>query len=316
MEKNILLYIPIKNNQFSKLGFEILSEALRLKPNEDWHITAVCFTDNVEELLAQKLQLPIHSLYCIETKEAHDINLKAKYIKELCEEIQPTVFLISASLEGRALAPMVAASLKTGLTADCTELSLSEDGKLMQTRPAFEETLLATIQTSTLPQMATVRPGSVLPLADFTPLQTTIVTRQAEVSNAVTLCKVEAIQSNSIADEKILVAAGAGVKKDDLQILENFAHSLNGKLASSRKLVECGFMPQEKQIGLSGTAVSADLLITVGISGSTQFMAGINNVKKIIAINNDEHAPIFSRATQSILMDADEFIQFLRNEVE
>ena len=78
----------------------------------------------------------------------------------MAEREKPEVILFGATSLGRSLAPRIAGRLNTGLTADCTELDVDIDKKLLlQTRPAFGGNIMATIITPAMrPQMATVRP--------------------------------------------------------------------------------------------------------------------------------------------------------------
>src|SRR5204862_154959 len=49
--------------------------------------------------------------------------------------------------------------LQVGLTADCIDLSVDNDGALIQHKPAFGGNIVALILSKTLPQIATVKPG-------------------------------------------------------------------------------------------------------------------------------------------------------------
>ena len=107
-----------------------------------------------------------------------------------------------------------------------------------------------------------------------------------------------------IEDEDVLVVAGKGIKaQKDLEMLETLARALGGQLASTRPLVECGWMHYTKQIGLSGRTVKPKLIITCGVSGAIQFTAGMNGADCIVAINTDENAPIFKIANYCIVDD-------------
>ena len=100
-----------------------------------------------------------------------------------------------------------------------------------------------------------------------------------------------------IEDAEVIVAAGRGIKKpEDLAMLQELAELLDGRLASTRALVEAGWTDARCQIGLSGRTVKPKLIITCGISGAIQFVAGMNGSEKIIAINSDPDAPIFNIA--------------------
>ena len=107
-----------------------------------------------------------------------------------------------------------------------------------------------------------------------------------------------------ITKQKVLVVAGRGVKKkEDLAMLRELAGLLGGKMASSRALVEKGWTKAAEQIGLSGNTVSPEYMITCGVSGTVQFMAGMRNTKNIIAINTDANARIFDIAHYPVCAD-------------
>ena len=107
-----------------------------------------------------------------------------------------------------------------------------------------------------------------------------------------------------IEDAEVIVAAGRGIKKaEDLAMLEELATLLNGRLASTRALVEAGWTDPRQQIGLSGRTVKPHLLIACGVSGAIQFVAGMNGAEHIVAINSDESAPIFKVAHVGIVGD-------------
>ena len=88
----------------------------------------------------------------------------------LIEKHRPQIVLFGATALGRDLAPRVASTMRSGMTADCTDLDISdvEDPKtkilhknlLLQIRPAFGGNIIATIVNyDQWPQMATVREG-------------------------------------------------------------------------------------------------------------------------------------------------------------
>ncbi len=62
-------------------------------------------------------------------------------------------------------------------------------------------------------------------------------------------------------------------------------------------------MDPKRQIGLSGRTVKPKLILTVGVSGSVQFAAGMKNSDFIIAINQDPQASIFDIAHIGIVGD-------------
>lgn len=130
------------------------------------------------------------------------------------------------------------------------------------------------------------------------------------------LLREDTAESGGIAEARVILAVGNGViKKEDLAFFEDCAKRLGAVLASSRALVEKGWMPISRQIGLSGTAVSPDLLILCGISGSVQFRAGIGGAKRVIAINADQDAPIFAASHRYAVGDMYELLPMIIEEL-
>lgn len=115
----------------------------------------------------------------------------------------------------------------------------------------------------------------------------------------------EVIESgNDLADADFIIAAGRGVKnKDSILLLQEVAALFGGKLGISRPLAMQAMAPMQNLLGVSGTIVQPEICITAGVSGAAAFYAGIEKSKLIIAINTDEHAPIFKKADVCIHAD-------------
>lgn len=255
--------------------------------------------------------------YGVETLyEVHDRRLSVfhpeAYADNMAQVIirtEPAVVLFGATPKGRELAPRVAARLETGLTADCTGLSL-QDRVLSMTRPAFGGNLLATIQCTTFPQMATVRPG-VFPVPEPTAnTKGTVIYWQSTCSDLKDI--VSAVKKDDPGDDithaRVLVSLGAGVKRSSISVAESVAKKLGGSVSCSRRLVEKGWFGQSRQVGQSGKNVAPDVYLAFGISGTLQHLSGISGAGKIIAINKDPDAPISQVADEFIVGDADRIL--------
>jgi electron transfer flavoprotein alpha subunit len=238
-----------------------------------------------------------------------DETIYSEALLDIIEFLSPSAVLIGATPEGRALAPSAAVKLKTGVTADCTALRIDSVGILVQTRPAFGGNVMADIITPyARPQMATVRMGATLIPSQPINGKTRILRRDAsrlKLFSGLAKSLLTALEPEEDESQKrVIVAVGAGVReKNDLEMFKRLANLAKAGFMCSRALVERGWMPQGKQIGLSGKAVSPDLLITFGISGSVQFQAGIKGAAKIASVNSDEGAPIFRIADAPLAGD-------------
>ena len=120
-----------------------------------------------------------------------------------------------------------------------------------------------------------------------------------------------------IENADVLVVAGRGVKKqEDLAMIEELADLLGGMIAGTRPMIESGWMDAKRQVGLSGRTVRPRLIITCGISGAVQFVAGMNNSDTIIAINSDPNATIFETAHYCLTGDLYEIVPALISKIK
>ncbi len=249
------------------------------------------------------------------------------YAHVICHAIQqhqPQIMLYGATPLGRDLAPRVASAMRAGMTADCTDLEIqhvtdprskeAHENLLLQIRPAFGGNIIATIVNYDMwPQMATVREG-VMPLHDPQPDRTgKVIPLDAPLADHLFAIKLieKHVQPRTVnlKGARVIVAGGAGVgSKTNFQLIHELASAIGGAVGASRAAVDGGFIGKEHQIGQTGTTVRPALYIAAGISGAVQHRAGMEESAKIIAINTDADAPIFSVAHYGIVGDLNKII--------
>jgi electron transfer flavoprotein alpha subunit len=116
--------------------------------------------------------------------------------------------------------------------------------------------------------------------------------------------RVRADKEVDLQGAQIIVAGGYGVgSKENFKLIYDLAEALGGEVGASRAAVDAGWISHDYQIGQTGVTVRPRLYIACGISGSIQHRAGMAESKKIIAINTDPDAPIFSCAHYAIVGD-------------
>lgn len=227
----------------------------------------------------------------------------------------PDAILFLSSQFFCAVAPAVAAALGTGITADCTGLDWDGDGHLLQSRPTFGGRTLATIQTRTLPVIATVRRG-VFP---YIPLPGQRQAPSAEVplpqvSRAIRLISTLGMRDapHDLRRAELIFAGGNGMgTKENFQRLYDLAALTGGQVAASRGAVAAGFAPFSRQVGQTGLTVRPKLYIAFGISGAVQHLSGMMDAECVVAVNPDRNAPIHQVSDYSILTDAQPVISAL-----
>lgn len=242
-----------------------------------------------------------------------------KAVTDLVNTYKPEILLLGATTLGRDLAGSVATTLLTGLTADCTELTIDEEGSLAATRPTFGGSLLCTILTLNYrPQMATVRPR-VFALPPREPGRTgRIVEHPLNLAESDIITKVLQFVADRHSDQAqlayadIVVAGGLGLRSmENFQLIKNLAAVLCAEFGGSRPLVQKGWITSDRQIGQTGKTIRPKLYIAAGISGAIQHRVGVEGADTILAINTDPNAPIFQFAHLGVIADAIELLPAL-----
>lgn len=317
--KGILVYFEIVDKKIHPVSFELLGEAYRLSKILDEPVYTVAVGKDaiiVKDLLKG---YPINVAYIYTSNHFFQPDIFEKAVSECIDELNPSIVLMGGTAQGRALAPRIAVQYKTGLTADCTELAIDEKRNLIQIRPAFGGNIMAKIITEhTRPQIATVREKVMKIIHPDFSFDTKFFVKNFEYNESkMQIVSVETMCDNeSILNKKLMIAIGRGIKKkDDIILFRELAKLMGGNLVSSRALVEKGWMSAKEQIGLSGNTVCPTCMITFGISGTVQFMAGMKTTPNIIAVNDDCNARIFQIAHYPICADLYDVVNELINKI-
>ena len=307
---------------FRRGTLELLGEGRRLADKLGVELSAVLLGDGVESMTKDLFAHGAGKVYIAQDPVlAHyRTGPYTDVLAGLINQHKPEIVLISATPQGRDLAPRVAARLSAGLTADCTGLDIDESERLLvQTRPAFGGNLMATIVSRhARPQMATVRPGVMKALEPDPSRTGEVVNVPVHLDERSMLTKiVEIVQLDTdgrvnLQDAEIIVSGGRGLgKPENFALIRELAEALGGAVGASRAAVDAGWIPAYHQVGQTGRTVQPKLYIACGISGAVQHLAGMSSADCIIAINKDPAAPIFNIATYSIVGDLFEIVPAL-----
>ncbi len=314
--KDIAVFIEQTTKKIHPVSFELLGKARSMAKKIGHDVKAVIIGSNVENLATLIKPFGADKIFIYDDSRLEYFNVESytAVVEQFIKTNKPSVFLFGGTVIGRSLAPRVAARFRSGLTADCTVLDIQNNTDLDQIRPAFGGNIMAHILTpNTRPQFATVRHKVFdAPQKDESLKCETIIcdTKSINLASNIETLSIEQKQpTESIEDAEILVVAGAGVKDDKgLAMVREVASLLGGKVASTRHMVEKGNLDARLQIGLSGRTVRPKLILTCGVSGAIQFVAGMSSSENIIAINSDKNAPIFTIAHYALIGDLYEIL--------
>jgi len=321
--KEVFILSEVREGRIHSVTFELLNWGRNLANKLKSDLTALVLGNNLEDQLEEIIFYGADKVEFFKNKELEIFNIEnySKVLIPFIKEREPEIILASATTQGRTLMPYLAGKLKTGLTADCTNLDIEEEtGLLLQTRPAIGGNVLATIKTPKhKPQMATVRPKSKKPLPKDERRRGEINIHHINMefnSRIKRLDLKKREEDISLSEAEIIISGGKGLKNSqNFSILFEIAHILNGAVGASRSAVDMGWIGYSHQIGLSGKTVNPKVYIAVGISGAVQHLAGMINSEYIIAINKDPDAPIFQVADLGIVGDALETLSILKKKI-
>ena len=310
--RGVWVFAEQSGGRLRNVALELLSEGRKLADKLNEELVALLVGSKVVDLAKTLAAYGADKIHLVEqeTLERYNTDGYTNVLTGIISKYKPSIVLFGATINGRDLAPRVAARLRVGLTADCTGLNIDEKGQLVQIRPAFGGNIMAAIISRTRPQMATVRPNvmkrskpnwsreakieRIDMKIDPKAIQTTVINIVKEVTD----------RAVNVEEAEIIVSGGRGLgSPDNLKLVEELAEALGGAVGGSRPIIDSGWLPHHQQVGQTGKTVAPKLYIAVGISGAIQHRIGMQTSETIIAINKDPEAPIFSIATLGVVGD-------------
>lgn len=320
----MVVYVDHVDGRIHPVTLELIGKAKELAAKINHPVYALFIGSELDGKAEELLHYGVDKVFVYDNKKLARFMIEpyTAVFEDFINKIKPSGILVGATTVGRQLAPRVAARMKTGLTADCTILEMNENTDLVQIRPAFGGNIMAQILTPyNRPQMATVRYKVMNAPERNEEAAGEIISMTIEESRlATTMEVIDIIQKKKealIENADVLVVAGRGVKKqEDLAMIEELADLLGGMIAGTRPMIESGWMDAKRQVGLSGRTVRPRLIITCGVSGAVQFVAGMNNSDTIIAINSDPNATIFETAHYCLTGDLYEIVPALISKIK
>lgn len=314
----VWVFAEYRNNRLAPVSLELLGVGRQLAEKRNVELAAVLLGTDLDEPAKELVALGADKVYSANDRALYNYTDDAygNILEDLILEHKPEIVLAGATAIGRSLIPRVSTLVKTGLTADCTDLDIrEEDGLLLQTRPAFGGNVMATIICpNTRPQMATVRPNIMKPNPRDPERTGEIIEVRPDPDRMVSRVNVletvfEESDQINITEADIVVSGGRGLDNEKgFFLIREFADTVGGAVGASRVAVDSGWINYPHQVGQTGKTVCPKIYIACGISGAIQHLVGMQSSEMIIAINNDPEAPIFGVATYGVVGDLFEII--------
>jgi electron transfer flavoprotein alpha subunit len=323
--RGIITWAEITNGTVSRPSIELLTPARNLanQLGDNTKVMTVVIGKNVKNFAQTLIEHGSDEVILVENEKLDEYLVLpfSSIFAQIIKERKPEIALFAATTSGRELAPRIGMKTDSGVTADCTGLSIGEyiDKKekviykpiLESRRPTYGESKLATILGFVCPQISTARAGTfevpvLIPgrkgiISGFEP----VLTNNDFVTEIIKTVRGEGGLQN-LFDADIVIAGGRGATTDNLTLVKKLSEALkdqgiNAEWASSRPVVDEGLAEYPRQIGQTGKTIRPKVYIAVGVSGAIQHLAGMKESEKIIAIDHNPKAHIFHNADFGIV---------------
>lgn len=314
----VMIYVEQRLGKVAEVAYELLHKGRELADTLKVPLSAALIGKDLSSASCRLIESGADRVYVVDhpSLEGFVDELYADVLTRIIRLYRPEILLAGATPIGRSFIPKVATQIGTGLTADCTELSIDTEKRLLlQTRPAFGGNIMATIICpQKRPQMATVRPKVMKKGPSQPGRQGEIVSVDLDWSQihskTILLEIVEEISEKvRLAEADVIVTGGRGLQEEkNFALIRELAELLNAAVGASRGAVDAGWISYAHQVGQTGKTVAPKLYIAVGVSGAVQHLVGMQTSDMIVAINTDPHAPIFDVATYGIVGDLFEVV--------
>jgi electron transfer flavoprotein alpha subunit len=323
MANGILVFIEHVDGKINRASYEAVRAAQLIGPQIGQEVSAVVFGQSVGAVAAEVAAKKLKTVYTVESEwlKLYTADGYTQAFKQVIEQTQPALVLMTHTYEVRDFAPKLAASIGRMLLGDNVGYKI-EDGQVVFTRQIFQGKLAAdVVPTGDAPYLASFQIGtfrgdeceagqaSIRALS--VNLDADLVRQQPEERFK------EAKAAVDLSQAPLIVSVGRGIKEQkNIEIVKKLADALGAEIAASRPICDNEWLPMDRQIGSSGQTVAPKLYLAVGISGAIQHIVGMKGARTIVAINKDAEAPIFEIADYGIVGDLFEIVPALTAEAE
>jgi electron transfer flavoprotein alpha subunit len=238
-------------------------------------------------------------------------------LAHVVQDISPAFVIMSQTTIGREVAPCLGARLGASVFSGITDIQRHENrlvfyrlvmdsSRLLALYPAQEGLCILTLPPGTFPGK-TIKDNVGKETVSEMELQLSCLKpgiKRLSMTGRST-------GGREMQSAKIVVGAGRGIgPKENLKKIETFTSRFAAAyMGASRPLVDMGWVPYSRQVGITGATITPDLYIACGISGSSQHLAGMAGAKWVVSINTNPDAPICRHADLSIVADVNTFIE-------
>ena len=322
MANGILVFIEHVDGKVNKASYEAVRAAQLISGATGQAVSAVIFGSGVGAAAGEVAAKKLGAVYTVENDalRSYTADGYSAAFKQVIEQLQPELVLMTHTYEVRDFAPKLAASLRRALVGDCISHKV-EGGELVLTRQVFQGKMAAdVVPVGDKPHFVSFQIGSFRG-DECEAGQAEVKALSVNLDGAVRQQPEERFKEAKAAVDltaaPLIVSVGRGIKEQkNIEIVKKLADAMGAELSASRPICDNEWLPMDRQIGSSGQTVAPKMYLAVGISGAIQHLVGMKGSRTIVAINKDKEAPIFEIADYGIVGDLFEIVPALTAEAE
>lgn len=313
---NVLAIAEHRRGELRDVSLELVTAGRELTANHGGVLHVGVIGDEAETLAPELDRVGVDVIHTATTSDEFNHDVYTQVVSQLYDDIEPQVLLLPHSVNGLDYAPAVAETLDLPLLTDAIHLEV-DDGFVV-IREQYGGKVETEFDIEVDQAAITIRPTEWerSQPADSARVETFDPDIDADhIRSTVVGYETASAGDVDISDAEFIIAIGRGIQEgENLSLIEELVDVTGATLASSRPIVDSGWLPKTRQVGQSGKVVTPDVYIAIGISGAVQHVAGMKSSGTIIAINTDAAAPIFDIADYGVVGDLFDIVPELINE--
>lgn len=301
---------------------QLISQARAIGDECGRMVAVLCFSEESKDNVMQNPEADY--AVCVHLEGASSNCLGGELV-HLVSKYSPFLIIAATSEQSRLMVARISIELKLGFVANCIHMKLApEKGKVIFTRTAIDSSTEVDIVVKSDTQICTVKKNTYQRSKEKKKVETKLIdyhpcnriTLQEDYDwEVISIKKTNRIDNTRIENAEIVFGIGKGAIGCIDEIRE-LAAQCGAAVGCTRAMVDEGYFTKMYQIGQSGKSIKAKIYIAFGISGASQHLMGITNAKKIIAITNDENAPIIEYCDFAFIADVKDALEHVRNGIK
>ena len=315
-KRSVLIFIEVtEDNTIAPISLECLSVGRRLAAEFTGKLAAVIMGSDIRGVAEELRYYGVDTVFVVENQMLEDYHPDTYSLafEKVIEEAAPRAIIMGYTLTSIDLAPRMAFRLNAGFITDCVDIEIAS-GKLLFSKPVYSGNITAVYTLESEPYMVTMRSRTAEPaersdIARGELIHIDVEMDPSTIKTPVVKREIEQEEGPKLQNADIVVAGGRGIGGlEGFTQLSELAKVLGGAIGASRPPCDLGWVHSNAQVGQTGEIDAPSVYIAVGISGSTQHIAGMMSSKVIVAINKDANANIFKIADYGVIGKYEEII--------